>query len=245
MLRLYGSRKEADMERNSFVFYADWWNVLCGLTDRKRLKCFDAVCRYVFNGEEPKDEEIKAITGLMRSAIDRDNEKWIAKSKARRNAINKRWHPDKSDTNTSNGNTEDAKTFFVSDCNTKNTNVSFVSDCNTKHSVNVNGNVNVNVNDKERDKERDTVVSPKKARLSLPKSPSSAKTLEERQEKFKNEIGQFVNKYGKDTCNSFYNYWSEPEQGKEKPRMRKELQKTWETSKRLAQWKCREKGGYK
>lgn len=112
----------------------DWWdNALCELTDSLRLKCFDAVCLYVRNGEEPKDAEIKAITGLMRSAIDRDNEKWIAKIEKRRDAANKRWHPDKSDPNASKGNAKDA-------------NASFAAVSNAKDSVNVNVNVNGNVN---------------------------------------------------------------------------------------------------
>jgi hypothetical protein len=47
-----------------------------------------------------------------------------------------------------------------------------------------------------------------------------------------------IDKFGKDTCNSFYSYWSEPlANGK----MRLTGEKAWDTHRRLSSWKQREK----
>lgn len=58
--------------------------------------------------------------------------------------------------------------------------------------------------------------------------------IKERTQKFKDELIQFKDKYGVEMLKSFFNYWSEPNQSKTK--MRFELQKTWDTSKRLVTW---------
>ncbi|MGI6243415.1 MAG: DUF6291 domain-containing protein, partial [Prevotella sp.] len=62
--------------RNSFVFYKDWWEVLQELPKEQRLESYEAICHYAFGGITPDDAIIKAVTGLMRSAIDRDNKKF-------------------------------------------------------------------------------------------------------------------------------------------------------------------------
>jgi len=53
-----------------------------------------------------------------------------------------------------------------------------------------------------------------------------------------NKIKPLIDKFGKDTCNAFYSYWSEPlANGK----MRLTNEKAWDTHRRLAAWKQREK----
>lgn len=73
----------------------------------------------------------------------------------------------------------------------------------------------------------------KKERLS-----SSSHSLDERKEWFMNSINPFVEKYGKDMCNDFFETWTETN---DKGLMRFELEKTWETSKRLSKWKKNER----
>ena len=62
--------------RNSFVFYKDWWQVLEDLPEEERLQAYEAICSYAFDGVVPQNNVIKAVTGLMRTAIDRDNKKF-------------------------------------------------------------------------------------------------------------------------------------------------------------------------
>jgi hypothetical protein len=85
-------------------------------------------------------------------------------------------------------------------------------------STNSTDNVNVNVN----------VINSK-----------SKPSLETRSLAFKESLRPFLNQYGADMLKSFYNYWSEPNQSKTK--MKFELEKTWDNSRRLVNWSKREK----
>ena len=55
-----------------------------------------------------------------------------------------------------------------------------------------------------------------------------------RQEKFKDEVKKFKAQYEDIMLKSFFSYWSEP--NKTKTKMRYELQKTWDTKRRLLTW---------
>lgn len=56
-----------------------------------------------------------------------------------------------------------------------------------------------------------------------------------RQIEFFEELKNHTEKYGKEMVRKFYDYWSEKTTDGQK--MRKEMEKTWETEKRLAKWK--------
>lgn len=58
--------------------------------------------------------------------------------------------------------------------------------------------------------------------------------LESRKLKFADTLKPFLESYGKETLNKFYQYWIEP--NKSKTKMRWELQKTWDTNLRLKKW---------
>ena len=76
---------------------------------------------------------------------------------------------------------------------------------------------------------KESAIAPKK-KFSLP-------SLEERQKSFAETIRPYVEQYGETMCNDFFAYWSEPNRKGDK--MRFELEKTWEVSRRLATWKRR------
>jgi hypothetical protein len=63
-------------------------------------------------------------------------------------------------------------------------------------------------------------------------------SLETRSLAFKETLRPFINKFGVDMVKNFYGYWSEPNQTKTK--MLFEMQKTWDTSRRLETWSKRE-----
>lgn len=84
---------------------------------------------------------------------------------------------------------------------------------------------------RDRDRDRDIKENiTKKATLSL----------SERQEKFKEELQVYTDKYGRDMIFAFYDYWSEPNQPNTK--MKLELQKTWSLAGRLRTWERRSNG---
>lgn len=65
-------------------------------------------------------------------------------------------------------------------------------------------------------------------------SKKSGKTLEERDECFKQSLQPYVEKYGQEMIESFYLYWSEP--NKSHTKMKYEMQQTFDISRRLATW---------
>jgi hypothetical protein len=78
-----------------------------------------------------------------------------------------------------------------------------------------------------------------------PKENKSPKTLEEkkkelqkRREKFKKSLEPFLKNYSRTMLNAFYSYWTEP--NKSYSKLKWEMQKTWDLSRRLSSWANRE-----
>ena len=90
---------------------------------------------------------------------------------------------------------------------TNSTNVENEQQDTTKSTVNVNVNVNDNVIIKD-------IVS--------------------RKLKFSDSLKTFINVYPRETLNDFYKYWTEP--NKSNTKFRQELEKTWDTKRRLENW---------
>lgn len=80
--------------------------------------------------------------------------------------------------------------------------------------------------------EREEIEIPQKKSIA-----AKAATLS-RKEAFYKSLIPYVDKYGKDMIRAFYDYWTEL--NKSETKMRFELQKTWEVSKRLATWANKE-----
>lgn len=59
-------------------------------------------------------------------------------------------------------------------------------------------------------------------------------SLDKAREEFKSSIKPYVDKYGNEMCNDFFEYWTEPTQNGKK--MRYQLERTWEIGRRLARW---------
>ncbi|HNY55701.1 MAG TPA: hypothetical protein PKI86_08745 [Chitinophagales bacterium] len=75
------------------------------------------------------------------------------------------------------------------------------------------------------------------ANATTPKS-NLKETLESRKKQFYNQVAEFKETYPKEMLRKFYDYWSELNPSGTK--MKFELQKTWELSKRLTTWSSRE-----
>lgn len=63
--------------------------------------------------------------------------------------------------------------------------------------------------------------------------------IEERKLKFASTLQPFLNTYGKDMLNTFYQYWIEPNKSGKK--LRFEDEKFWDLNRRLITWKGKEK----
>ena len=69
------------------------------------------------------------------------------------------------------------------------------------------------------------------------KPAASAATTEERKELFRKSLVPFVDQYGREMIREFFDYWTEKTRSGAK--MRYELERTWETPRRLATWSRR------
>lgn len=67
-------------------------------------------------------------------------------------------------------------------------------------------------------------------------SPAEAKqaAYARAEEEFRQELKQYTLEFGEDMINDFFNYWSEPNRSKTK--MRKDMERTWDTHRRLLTW---------
>lgn len=82
------------------------------------------------------------------------------------------------------------------------------------------------------------------------KKRPKARPLEEKQEdllkrkeRFTDELKPYVEQYGKDMCNDFWRYWTEP--NKSGTKMKFELQQTWDIERRLITWEKNNATKYK
>lgn len=72
--------------KETLIIYRDWWEAIKGLPTDLQLDAFTSICEYAFEGKEPENPIISAVTTLMRSAIDRDTAKWNDVREKRREA---------------------------------------------------------------------------------------------------------------------------------------------------------------
>ena len=64
------------MERDSIVFYKEWWEAIESLPEEKRLEAISAVMGYAFSGTEPTDTMLRFATAQIRMFIDRDRKRY-------------------------------------------------------------------------------------------------------------------------------------------------------------------------
>lgn len=77
--------------KETVIFYRDWHEAIKDFSPDERLKAYDAIMLYAFEDTVPDDKFIKAATALMRSTIDRDNNKYEEKCERNRRNIASRW----------------------------------------------------------------------------------------------------------------------------------------------------------
>ena len=183
-----------------------------------RAQVYDAVLDYAFDGVIAELEGVaKVVFVFIKSEIDKETaeeEQRLAKSAKMRELVMRRWHRDTSvDTSV--------------DTSKKYTDTSLIIKYN-KEDISIKDNIK-----KERESEK------RKKETKPPKKQVSLSVIEARKEDFYNSLVPFVPTYGRDLIRAFFDYWSEFNRSQTK--MRYELEKTWQTSRRLATWAARDK----
>ena len=87
--------KRINLAKDNFIFYRQWWESIRELAPEQQSCAYDALMPFAFDGIEPTDPVIRAITSPMRTTVQRDSERYDRVCAARREAGRKGGRPPK------------------------------------------------------------------------------------------------------------------------------------------------------
>lgn len=194
--------------KKSFVLYADLIHTVKKMPKDKAGELFLTILSYV-NDEQPVVDDM--IVDLVFEPIKRQMKRDLVAYEAKK----KQWSEAGKASAEAKKAAKEAEEKRSKEINEASTKVNDVENSSTDSTVNVNVNdtVNVNVNETVNKKKEDIDV---------------------RKLKFAETLKPFLEIYGKNLCNDFYKYWTEP--NKSKSKFRAELEKTWDVERRLETW---------
>ncbi len=202
--------------RDSFIFYRSFYEAIKQLPESNQLELYNAIIEYSLNETELSVSTISnAFFTLVKPQIDANIRRYKNGCKG----------------GATKGNTNAKKQSKTTDKQPKNNlKTTYKQPKNNQKQPNVNDNDNVNEYIKENEKEKKSFVA---------NATENEEKLKKRTKEFYQTLIPFTNTYGKEMVREFYNYWSEPNRTKTK--MRFELEKTWDTTRRLITWSNRNK----
>lgn len=196
--------------KKSFVLYADLIHTVKKMPKEKAGELFLTILSYV-NDEQPVVDDM--LVDLVFEPIKRQMKRDLVAYEAKK----KQWSEAGKASAEAKKAAKEAEEKRSKEINEASTKVNDVKNSSTDSTVNVNVNVtdtvNVNVNETVNKKKEDIDV---------------------RKLKFAETLKPFLEIYGKDLCNDFYKYWTEPNRSNTK--FRQETEKTWDTARRLEKW---------
>lgn len=224
-----------------FCFKYSWKKALMDYPAEVRLEVYEAIMEYAESGTLVELKPLaKMAFSIFKAEIDKEKERLktisLKRADAGRKAMEARYSkPQQDTTNLTNANK-------TNNCKQELTNVTNDSKCYVCYDLlenppvynNINNYLDNNIQDK---KETTTKVVEKKKENSAAKAAPN--DIEKRKEKFYDSLVPFVGKYPKDMIRGFFDYWSE--MNKSRTKMRYELERTWEVSRRLSTWASRDK----
>ena len=224
-----------NVETQSFIVHESTIRMSSLLSDEELGRLIRHFYLYTENEQTPDDEPNLAVTiifneWLLRYQSDKEQYETVRqqKSEAGRKSMAKRWKHEEDRTET----TEDSTTIAEDSTAITEDSTAITEDNTDKQAI-----TKITESDSDYDsKKKET--SPKgeaKKKVSLPPSP----TLETRKNDFSHSVVPYAEQYDREMLNDFYQYWTELD--KRGRRMRFEMEKTWETGKRLATWARRER----
>lgn len=196
--------------------------------DAIRYEVYDAIMTKVFDDIEPEVSPMaKMALRFILPVIGRDHDKYNDVREKRKAAgikgNEKRWGKSQSIANATDAICESQMSRSI---------------------ANVADNVNVNVNDngslinRDNKNNKKTPKGVKKEKEVAASAATPEDELKKRAEVLYNTLVPYVSMYGKDMIRQFYDYWTEP--NKSRTKMRYELERTWDTKRRLNTWASRE-----
>lgn len=82
-------------DRDSFVFYREWYEIVTNCDEQTQLSMYRAIMDYVFLGTIPTDPALQLVFPLIKLRLDSDCAKWVASKEQRREAVKRRWEKEK------------------------------------------------------------------------------------------------------------------------------------------------------
>lgn len=238
------------MERESFIFKKAWRDAISELPEKVRAEAYVAIIEYGITGEAPELKSMARVAfAFVKADIDREcaqEERQAAVSDEMRRRVMKRWNKKYVNTQVDTQVDTQVNTDVYTDVIHKFDDV--YTDVNTQEMpvspracvVDNQDNIEDSDIDNNQKEEKESVGKKKTKAAPLPAEPKGtlSSTIDLRKENFYNSLVPFVGKYGRETIRAFFDYWSE--YNKSRTKMRWELQKTWETARRLATWASRD-----
>lgn len=230
------------MGKETFIIKTRYKSVITKLSDKQAGILFKMLFEYVENGVNAGSIDDKVDTAFEFIKLDLDSFKDSYNKKVEANRLNGQKggapkgnsnakkettqnNPKQHDDNKGNNSDVKEKDFYLSDQKSDIPKENYNAD--KEDVVNIKNNPN-NPKQHDNDNDNDNVII--KEKIVKEKSLS----LSDRTNMFKEELIPFVEKYGKDMIFAFFDYWSEPNSTGTK--MKRELQKTWNTAGRLRTW---------
>ena len=214
--------------KEGFYFKYSWRKALMDYPAEVRLEVYDAIMEYAETGTLVELKPMaKMAFSIFKVEIDLEKDRARSISEKRAEAGRKAMEARYSKSN----KTQQDLTNLTS--------VTNASKCYQMLEENqpIN-NISNNILDIQDKKETTTKVVVKKKEKSAAKAAPT--DLEKKKKDFYSTLLPYLDKYPKDMLRKFYDYWSEA--NKSRTKLRYELEKTWEVSKRLATWASRDNG---
>lgn len=227
-------------KKESFVLHISQYESIKVLQDRDAGRLLKAIYQYAIDQTIKEDLSPVAMMAFtfIKTRMDEDRAHYEAVCEAHRNSGRKGGAP----AGNQNARKQDQANQPNGCINKQNNQMVIEETKNNQKQPNVTKSEDTDTDTDTESLKRDKEESKKKTR-----SSSFSKPIEERQKDFWEELhqDQYLSKYGEDMIKDFYSYWAEGEQNKANPKMRREIQKTWNTSGRLSTWNRRKEQSWK
>ena len=195
----------------NILFYKEWAKILLTLPAELRAKIHDAVDEFIVSRTDPTDNSILySPYWMIRQRILQDKHNYQEKIIVRNRANgNKGGRPRKTQETQSHPNNP----------------VGFEKP---------SGGEETQWGPEKPNRKRNMIDTSNDVSQKESQKKGFSETIERRKQLFAESIAPFVEEYGRDMCNAFFSYWTEP--NKSGTRMRWELEKTWDVNRRLKRW---------
>ena len=212
------------MKKESFIFRGEWKEALSGLPGAVRLEVYEAIIEYGTSGTLPTLKPMSMLAfNFMKTAIDRDKERYDEqtrrRSEAARTAANARHAVE--DANASNRSerkqSQQSQAIAVEDANASNR--------------------SYNDNDIVIDSDNDIVEEKVEKKKAASAAERAEAVVEAATKKLADEVATYD--YPEEMKAAFVSYWTEPNASR--TRVRYQMERTWDTKRRLATWASRDR----